>query len=278
MRSTITLTSDFGLCDSYVAAMKGVILSINPEVNLIDICHTIEPQNINQASFIIGTAARYFPPDAIHLVVVDPGVGTKRPAVIVKTPFGCFVTPDNGSLSYVLQPYLVEPVSLKGAVSIVEGFKPDLVMEAVRITNSRFWRASVSTTFHGRDIFAPVAAALSMGESLESFGERAHTIEMLPLVSPERHSDGSLTGNIIHIDGFGNLITNILLSDIRLNRHPLSIRVGGELINGLSRTYSDGSGLLAYIGSNGYLEIALHGGSAGSVLNAKVGDEVKLSG
>lgn len=275
MRSVITLTSDFGSSDGYVAAMKGVILGVNPEVTLIDICHNTSPQNINQASFVIGTTARYFPPDTIHIVVVDPGVGTKRPAIIAKTPFGYFITPDNGSLSYLLQPYLVKPVTSIGPVSVFETFTPDLNLEVVRITNSRFWRASSSNTFHGRDIFAPVAAALSKGECMESFGERASTIEMLPLPQPDSYSDGTLTGNIIHIDNFGNLITNIQSGDIRSNKYL--IRVGSEIIKGLSRTYADSGGLLAYIGSNGYLEIALRGGNACSLLNAKIGDEVKLT-
>ncbi len=275
MRSVITLTSDFGLCDGYVASMKGVILGINPEVTLVDICHNTSPQNINQASFIIGTTARYFPPDTIHIVVVDPGVGTKRSAIIAKTPFGYFITPDNGSLSYLLQPYLVKPVTSIGPVSIIEAFTPDLNLEVVRITNPRFWRTNASATFHGRDIFAPVAAALSMGERLENFGERVNTIEMLPLPQPNRYSDGALIGNIIHIDNFGNLITNIQSGDIHSNK--CLIRVASEIIKGLSRTYADSGGLLAYIGSNGYLEIALRGGSACSLLNAKIGDEVKLT-
>jgi S-adenosylmethionine hydrolase len=277
MCSIITLTSDFGLHDGYVAAMKGVILSINPEAVLVDICHTIEPQNIHQAAFILGTTSPYFPPDTVHLIVVDPDVGTERPAIVVKTPFGCFVTPDNGSLSYVLQPYLVEPVFVNKPVPVANGFKPDFAMEAVKITSSKFRRTSASSTFHGRDIFAPAAAALSMGERLENFGERANTVEMLPLPRPEKHPDGSLTGNIIHIDGFGNLITSISADDLRLSRKPPVIRVGGEVIKGISRTYADGSGLLAYIGSSGYLEIAVRGGSASSMLNARAGDKVELS-
>jgi S-adenosylmethionine hydrolase len=275
MRSVITLTSDFGLCDGYVAAMKGVILGINPEATLVDICHIVSPQNINQASFVIGTAVRYFSPDTIHIIVVDPGVGTKRSAIIAKTPFGYFITPDNGSLSYLLQQYLVEPVTSRGPISIVEAFTPDLDLEVVKITNPRFWRANASATFHGRDIFAPVAAALSMGERMENFGERAHTLEMLPLPQPDRYSDGSLAGNVIHIDNFGNLITNIQSGNIRSDK--CLVRVGSEIINGLSRTYADSGGLLAYIGSNGYLEIALRGGNAASLLDAKVGDEVRLT-
>ena len=275
MRPVITLTSDFGLNDGYVASMKGVILGINPEVTLVDICHNTSPQNINQASFIIGTTARHFSPGTIHIVVVDPGVGTKRSAIIAKTPFGYFITPDNGSLSYLLQPYLVKPVDSIGPVSVFEAFTPDLNLDVVKITNSRFWRTNASNTFHGRDIFAPVAAALSLGERLENFGERASTIEMLPLPQPGIYSNGNITGNIIHIDTFGNLVTNIQSADVRSNKYL--IRVGSEVIKGLSRTYADSGGLLAYIGSNGYLEIALRGGNACSLLDAKIGDEVRLT-
>ncbi len=277
MNSIITLTSDFGLYDGYVASVKGVILGINPEARLVDICHTIEPQNINRAAFVLGTTVRYFPPDTIHLVVVDPGVGTKRPAIIAKTPFGIFVTPDNGSLSYVLQPYLAKPLSFKDSVSTTKGFKQELDLEVVKITNPRFWGENVSPTFHGRDIFAPVAAVLSKGQNIRDFGEPATTIEMLALSHPYRNSEDSLIGNIIHIDGFGNLVTNILSCDIHLNKNSLKIKVGSERISGLSHTYAEGCGLLAYIGSNDYLEIALKGGDAGSVLNAKIGDEISLT-
>jgi S-adenosyl-L-methionine hydrolase (adenosine-forming) len=277
MNSIITLTTDFGLCDGYVASLKGVILGINPEVNMVDICHTIEPQNINQAAFILSTAAKYFPPKTVHLVVIDPGVGTSRPAIILKTPHGCFVTPDNGSLSYVMEQYLSEPVQIKRPVSIVKGIKPGIDLEAVKITNPRFWRTDVSSTFHGRDIFAPVAAALSLGIQPVEFGEPVTSVEMFPLPKPDKNRDGSLTGHIIYIDKFGNLITNIRSEDIAVNKKPVNVRIGAERIVGLSKTYADRSGLLAYMGSNGHLEIALRGGSAASILDAKIGDEIKLS-
>jgi S-adenosylmethionine hydrolase len=257
--------------------MKGVILDINPEATLVDICHTIQPHNINEAAFVLGTTARFFPAKTVHLVVVDPGVGTSRSAIIVKTPRGCFVTPDNGSLSYVLEPYLPESVPKKGIVSINKGIKSGVRLEAVKITNPRFWRSEVSSTFHGRDIFAPVAAALSLGFLPVEFGEPVNSIEMLPLPKPDIKGNGSLTGHIIHIDKFGNLITNIHSEDIIPQKHPVDIRISNEHIVGLSRTYADKSGLLAYIGSNGNLEIAVKGGSAASILNAKIGDEINLS-
>jgi S-adenosylmethionine hydrolase len=274
MTAIITLTTDFGLSDAYVAAMKGVILGVNPQARLVDICHTIKPQNISQAAFVLSTAYRYFPKKTIHLVVVDPGVGTGRRAIIVRTPQACFVAPDNGVLSYVIQQSLAGPVAKKGQVSITEGLKPGADIEAAQITNPKFWRSPVSPTFHGRDIFAPVAALLSLGFPPVEFGEPVTSVEMLPLSQPARRPDGSLLGHIIHIDGFGNLVTDIKSDD--LPGPSLLIELGDQLFPGLSHTYAEGSGLLALIGSSGYLEVSLKGGNASSLLDAKVGDEVKL--
>ncbi len=274
MTAIITLTTDFGLSDAYVAAMKGVILGVNPQARLVDICHTIKPQNISQAAFVLSTAHQYFPKKTIHLVVVDPGVGTGRRAIIVRTPQACFVAPDNGVLSYVIQQSLAGPVAKKGRVSITEGLKPGADIEAVQITNPKFWRSPVSPTFHGRDIFAPVVALLSLGFPPVEFGEPVTSVEMLPLSQPARRPDGSLVGHIIHIDGFGNLVTDIKSDD--LPGESLLIEIGDRLFAGLNHTYAEGSGLLALIGSNGYLEVSLKGGNASSLLDAKVGDEVKL--
>jgi len=264
MGAVITLTTDFGMADAYVAAMKGVILSINPETKLIDICHTIKPQNIPQAAFIISTAYRFFPPNTIHLVVVDPGVGTERRAIILRTPVACFVAPDNGVLSYVVQQFSNSPLELE----------PEL--EAVAITNPQFWRSPVSPTFHGRDIFAPVAARLSLGFPPADFGEAITSVTMLPLSQPYRASDGSLVGHILHIDSFGNLITNIKGDDLPQTGQPITIEVGSQFVSGLSRTYAGGEGLLALIGSSGYLEVSLKGGSAQAFLDAEVGNEVRI--
>lgn len=276
MRSVITLTDDFGLCDGYIASMKGVILGINPEANIVDISHQIKPQDIHQAAFVLASAARCFPPETIHVAVVDPDVGTDRPAIIAKTAFGYFVTPDNGSLSYVLKPYLVSPSAAKSSVFVKKGFKSELDLEAVRITGRHFLRPSISNTFHGRDIFAPVAAYLSLGKKPQEFGEAAETIEMLALTSPQKNADGSISGHIIHIDNFGNLITDIISSDITQNRDSVIIEVGSKRIKGIDRTYAEGERLLAYIGSGGYLEIAVKNGSAASLLAVKTGDAVKL--
>jgi S-adenosylmethionine hydrolase len=272
MGAIITLTTDLGLNDAYVAAMKGVILGINPEVRLIDICHTIEPQNILQAAFVLSTAYEFFPQKTIHLVVVDPGVGTERRAIILRTPSADFVTPDNGVLSYVIQ-YLTKPAEDNTNPQQVE-LKPEL--EAVAITKPRFWQSPVSPTFHGRDIFAPVAAQLSLGFRPIDFGEAINSVTMLPLPHPHLTPDGRLVGRVVHIDSFGNLITNIKSSDLPPTKQAITIEVGNQLISGLSRTYAEGKGLLALIGSSGYLEIALAGGSACALTEAKVGNELRV--
>jgi len=273
MSTIITLTTDFGLTDAYVAAMKGVILSINPEVKLIDICHTIKPQNIPQAAFVLGSAYQFFPKKTIHVVVVDPGVGTKRRAIILRTPSADFIAPDNGVLSYILQPPSIKTGDDRNNLQQVE-LEPE--MEAVTITKHHFWRSPVSPTFHGRDIFAPVAAHLSLGLPLIDFGEAITSVAMLPLPHPHQTSDGSLVGHILHIDSFGNLITNIKSDDLPQAKRAITIEVGNQSITGLSHTYAEGSGLLAIIGSSGYLEVSLKGGSACAFLNAEVGNEVRI--
>ena len=276
MGAIITLTTDFGLSDAYVASIKGVVLGINPDTTLVDICHTIKPQNISQAAFVLAAAYHYFPKKTVHLVVVDPGVGTERRAIILRTPLACFVAPDNGVLSYIIQQSLIEPVASKGSLSIKGGLKPGSDLEAVAITNPKFWRSPVSPTFHGRDIFAPVAALLSLGFPPIEFGEPLTSVEMLPLPRPYARPDGSLVGHVIHIDSFGNLITDIKSEDLSYKGQPVTIEVGDRLISGLSRTYAEGSGLVALIGSINYLEVALKGGNASALLDAKVGDEVKI--
>ena len=265
MNAIITLTTDFGFTDAYVAAMKGVILSINPKVTLVDISHSIKPQNILQAAFVLSTAYPFFPKETTHLVVVDPGVGTERKAIILETSLAYFVAPDNGVLSYVIQQ--TSPKSKEGKLG------PEV--EATALTKPEFWRATVSTTFHGRDIFAPVAALLSLGFTPTDFGETINSVIMLPLSHPRRTPEG-VVGNIIHIDNFGNLITNISGHDLFETSHEITIEVCNQLISGLSRTYAEGKGLTALIGSSGYLEIALAENSASAFTGADVGDELKI--
>ena len=269
MDAIITLTTDFGLADGYVAAMKGVVLGINPEAKLVDICHSIKPQNVSQAAFVLSTVYEFFPRRTIHLVVIDPGVGTERRAVILRTPGADFVAPDNGVLSYVIQPSSSKPAD-GNQLELGPG------LEAVAITRPQFWRSPVSATFHGRDIFAPVAAHLSLGLPLTDFGEAITSLMVLPLPRSYRAPDGTLVGHIRHVDNFCNLITSIKGSDLPPKAQAMSVEVSGQVISGLSRTYGTSEGLLALIGSSGYLEVSLKEGNASTFLSADVGDEVKI--
>jgi hypothetical protein len=269
MSSVITLTTDFGSSDAYVAAMKGVILSINPQVTIIDLCHSIPPQNIFAAAFMLHTSCPYFPAGTIHLVVVDPGVGSQRRAVLLITPSAFFVAPDNGVLSYI-----IEQDSPGAAEFSLQIRKRELGpgMRAIVLSNPRFWRHPVSFTFHGRDIFAPVAAHLSRGVPPDEFGEETSYLLAFPLPRSQRGGGGELTGHIIHIDHFGNLITDIRRIEIPGSK-PI-IEVAGRRIEGLSTSYQHGGELLAVIGSSDYLEIAAKNDSAARRLGAKVGDRV----
>lgn len=261
MGTVITLTTDFGLADGYIAAVKGVILSINPQVSIVDITHQISPHNYNQAAFVLNAAYSYFPPQTVHLIIIDPGVGTKRRAIILKTPQYFFIAPDNGVLSYIVHHYSSDK-------------EINSKLEAVAITKPKYWLTPVSRTFHGRDIFAPVAAHLAAGVPMTEFGEAISSITILPLAKIHTEPDGSIIGQVIHIDGFGNLITNIKEAD--LPPEKLVINIGNKLIYGLSPNYAQGEKLVALIGSSGYLEIAVREGNAANYLNAVIGSEVKV--
>ncbi|MDD5397938.1 MAG: SAM-dependent chlorinase/fluorinase [Dehalococcoidia bacterium] len=275
MSRVITLTTDFGTGDGYVASMKGVILGINPQATVVDISHSVEPQSIRQASFILHTSWRYFPEGSIHVVVVDPGVGSHRKAVILKTPSACFITPDNGALSYVLHE-IAETQAQHSLVKINQTIIRTLPSEceAVSITRKEYWRHPVSTTFHGRDIFAPVAAHLSLDLPITEFGESINNLTVFPIPTPFQDATGQMVGHIIHIDRFGNLITNLRSSHIP--RGGAAIEVRNQRIDNTSRYYSQGSGLIALIGGNDYLELSYRDGSAASILGAQVGDTIKL--
>lgn len=275
MSSIITLTTDFGYDDAYVAAVKGAILSTNPEANIIDISHSIEPQNVLQAAFIFGISYRYFPKQTIHMAIVDPGVGSERQGIILKTPSALFVAPDNGILSYIIDDlFTVESRSLTehthGLKEIV--FKTGL--EAVAITDPRFWRHPVSPTFHGRDIFAPVAAGLSLGISLYEFGEKIRSLHVLSIPKPSFDPDGNLVGLVLHIDHFGTLITNIKNND--LPGKDVLVEVAGHRIQGISDYYAQNGGVMAIVGSSGYLEVSLRNERACDFLGTVVGDEIKV--
>jgi S-adenosylmethionine hydrolase len=275
MSPIITLTTDFGYDDAYVAAVKGAILNINPEANIVDVSHSIRPQDVLQAAFILSAAYRYFPKQTVHVAIVDPGVGSERRGIILKTPSAIFVAPDNGILSYVIDDlFSVESRSvveqIKGLTEVV--FKTGL--EAAAITDPRFWRHPVSPTFHGRDIFAPVAAGLSLGISPYEFGEKISSLHVLPIAKPSLDPEGNLVGQVLHVDRFGNLITNI-----RSDNFPsknVVIEVGGRRIQGISDYYAQKEGVMAVVGSSGYLEISLRDGSACDFLGIGVGHEIAV--
>lgn len=275
MSRVITLTTDFGSGDGYVASMKGVILGINPQATVVDISHSVEPQFIRQASFIIHTSWRYFPEGSIHIVVVDPGVGSHRRAVILKTPSAYFVTPDNGTLSYVLH-------EVAGMQGVHNPSTPDQATsravpegcQAVSLTTKEYWRHPVSATFHGRDVFAPVAAHLSLDIPIMEFGEKLDALTVFPIPVPFKDATGHTVGHIIHIDRFGNLVTNLLSRDIPPGGAAVEVR--NQRIDNTGHYYSQGSGLMAVIGSNNYLELSFRDGSAAAILGARVGDTIKL--
>lgn len=274
MGRAITLTSDFGDRDPYVGIMKGVILGINPEALLIDLCHQVTPHGVAEAAFIVGISHRYFPPGTIHLVVADPGVGSQRRSIVLATSGAFFVAPDNGVLSYVV--YEAERDSgARGQSQPGPGPVALLApLKAVAITNPRYWLSSVSATFHGRDILAPVAAHLSLGTPLEAFGEEVNSVLCLPPPRPQPHPDGALLGHVLHVDSFGNLITDIRQE--HLPGGPLHLEVAGRSIQGLSPYYAAGEGLMAVVGSSGYVEVAVQQGSAACLLGVGRGEPVRV--
>jgi S-adenosyl-L-methionine hydrolase (adenosine-forming) len=265
----ITLTTDFGLTDGYAAALKGVIYSLNPEATVVDIGHNILPGNVREAAFLLRTVYHLFPTYTVHLVIVDPGVGTNRRAIILKTSKYHFVGPDNGVFSYILDAFPSQPLPDSQSV------KPGPDVKAYAITKSDYWRKPVSATFHGRDIFAPVAARLSLGMPASSLGDNVDTVTAFTLPVPFRQP-GLIRGRILHIDNFGNLITNLRESDLSEVGQSATIILGDQLVRGVVRTYADKEGPVALIGSSGYLEIAVGNGNAAELFRARVGDEVRL--
>ena len=268
----ITLTTDFGYCDAYVASMKGIILGINPNATIVDVCHSIEPQNVAQGAFLLSTVCAHFPRGTIHTIVVDPGVGTMRSAIVLQTGEACFVAPDNGLLSYVIHQHASPEMSLveAGPTELPPG------VLAVEITNPRFWRHPVSATFHGRDIFAPVAAHLSLGVPPAELGETISSVNVLPIPRPYVNEGGELVGHVLHIDFFGNVITDISEED--LTPGGFRVVVANQLVGSLDSTYADveAGQALALIGSSGHLEISVRNGSAAGMLGVRMGDTVKI--
>ena len=265
----LVFTTDFGTADPYAGIMRGVVLGINPRARLIDLTHQISPQNIAQASFVLGNSYRYFPPEAIHVVVVDPGVGTGRRPVLVSTPHGRFVGPDNGVLSQVLSGLMDDAPGAPGTASL------PAEVTAVHLTNSAFWRLPVSHTFHGRDIFAPVAAHLSLGVLPNEMGESIDSLAWLPMPKPTVVASG-IEGEIVYEDWYGNLVSNIP-QDLLAGPSFTRVHIKQRRVDGLCRTFGDappGQELIALIDSHGFLEVAVPNGSAAGLLGVKAGERI----
>jgi len=262
-QAIITLTTDFGMRDCYVAAMKGVILGINPAARVVDLTHEIEPQNVLACALFLKGSTPYFPRGTIHVVVVDPGVGTERRPLCIETGDQYYIAPDNGVLSLIV--------------------RPDDVLKAVVIENERYLRPTVSATFHGRDVFAPAAAHLSLGVEMSEFGRAVHDILRVELPAPKVGTDGTIEARVVHVDRFGNLITNVdkgAWHDLTCSAEKVDVRidVGGMVLERICRTYDDvpvGAPLVLW-GSSDFLEIAMNQGNAAEKLGATVGDQVTI--
>jgi S-adenosylmethionine hydrolase len=252
----ITLTTDFGLKDPYVAEMKGAILTINPKATIVDVSHGVDRFSVRMGAFLLASAAPYFPEGTVHVAVVDPGVGTERRAIVVQTKRGYFVGPDNGVLMLAAQ---------------AEGIK-----HVYQLTNPKFMLPQVSSTFHGRDIFAPAAAYLDKGTAAKEFGPEITGATAPKFAAVERKGD-VLIGEVLHVDGFGNVITNInqkeisQTKDAKINLHHVTLQLP------LAKTYAQAKPKepLALVGSHGFLELALNQGSFAEKYRVNAGDKIE---
>jgi hypothetical protein len=257
----VTLTTDFGLRDPYVAEMKAVILGICPTAIIIDITHEVEKFNVRMGAYILASAAQHFPEGTIHVAVIDPEVGTQRQPLLIQTKRGFFVGPDNGLLT---------------SAAHKQG-----IIEIIQITNRKFMLPKISSTFHGRDVFAPAAAYIAVGIPPNEFGSIA-----LDSTNPDFvrviHDGTALIGEVMHIDGFGNIITNVSEKEMKLIHleNSCSIEICDRQLGlKIGKTYGDSrlNQPLALVGSHGYLEIAVVQGSAAQILAAKVGDRIRIT-
>jgi len=257
----ITLLTDFGLEDTYVGVMKGVILGICPQAVIVDLCHQVTPQDVFEAAYLLCSSHEYFPPGTIHVAVVDPGVGSSRRIICAEAGGHRFLAPDNGLLSLTLKEVKLDTM--------------------VEVSNKDLFLDSVSSTFHGRDIFAPVAAHLAMGADVAKLGKPAVRIRKVDFPKPVRSAGGRLKGRIIHVDRFGNLVTNLthlVLHGVLARPGKLTIRVGRTGIEGISKSYADADegGPLALFGSTGHLEISVNQGSAAEKLKVQKGATIEV--
>jgi S-adenosylmethionine hydrolase len=260
---SIVLLTDFGFRDSYVGVMKGVIRRICHGADIIDLSHNVMPQDVAEAAFVLSASYRYFPDDTIFVCVVDPGVGTDRNVIYMRAGGQMFLAPDNGLLSVIAQERETEDMR--------------------KVTAEEYFLKEESSTFHGRDIFAPVAAQLAEGLEPEKLGPVFRGIHSLQLPRPVRCADGSLRGEIIYIDQFGNLITNIRRGTLERSfstpAEKVQVQVKRRTVPGIFKTYAEQEAgeLLALVGSSGYLEVAVNRGSAALMLGCEKGDTVTVT-
>lgn len=261
--SLVTLLTDFGSRDYFVAGMKGVILNINPQAHLVDLSHDVRPHDIFQAAYLLKSCYRYFPDGTVHVAVVDPGVGSSRRPLLVSTSRYFFVGPDNGLFTYILD--------------------EETGVEVRHLENRQYRLDSEGATFDGRDLFAPAAAWLTKGQPLGSFGRLVPNAERLAIAQP-RWNKHVMTGQIVYVDHFGNLISNhtrLQLTDVRsiTKRSQPSIRLAGITIDGLVESYSDGAphSPSALINSNGQLEVFVKEGDAAAMLGATPGAQIEIA-
>ncbi len=261
-RPIITLTSDFGLSDHFVGTMKGVILGIAPEAEIVDITHSVQAYDVLDGALAIAQAYSYFPPGTVHIVVVDPGVGTARRPILVTTDGHKFVAPDNGVLSLV--------------------YGREERVHARHITSDHYYLRPLSNTFHGRDIFSPVGAYLAKGVEPEKFGDEITDFVRFNAPKPKQTDEKTMRGVVLKVDRFGNLITNITPKDLpalfEASCPPFKITVGKREITEMRTNYAEGAPneVFGIMGSMGYLEIAANRGVASQIVGAAKGSEVLI--
>ena len=258
-RTVITLTSDFGSADHLVGTMKGVILNINPDVEIVDITHSVLPYDLLDGALAIGQAYKYFPPRTVHVVVVDPGVGTDRRPLLVTAGTQYFVAPDNGVLSMV--------------------YAQEESLTVRHASAEHYFLQPMSTTFHGRDVFAPVAGWLSKNWQTQSFGEEVTDFVRFALPKPKPAGNG-LKGLVLRADNFGNLLTNFSAEDMPqvIAGMKFKMRVGNTEISKFAQTFGNGAPneLVLILGSSGFFEIAVNRGNAAKVIGVNRGAEVTV--
>jgi S-adenosylmethionine hydrolase len=254
----VALLTDFGLRDPYVGVMKGVILSVNPDARIIDLSHDVPSQSILEAYFLLSNTYRYFPAGTVFVAVVDPGVGTDRAILAVETDRYLFLAPDNGLLGFL--------------------DRESAIRRIVRVSEKKYFLRPVSNTFHGRDIFAPVAGHLSRGLDPGKLGPETSAMVRITPPTPQVTREGIIRGEVVRVDRFGNLITNIPGDSLAQVGGKLEIRVGRAVLRELCRSYGDApkGKLIAVVGSTGHLEISVNKGNAQKRTGARAGSTVRI--